>query len=85
MKASPPARPGRRQMPQFNLTSSSSTTGRVPEVDQRHQHRKVAAQHRRLREQSTMTNPHLKYQSQSVAKLYFIAALGLFTGQIVFG
>ena len=27
----------------------------------------------------------LKYQSQSVAKLYFIAALGLFTGQIIFG
>ena len=26
-----------------------------------------------------------KYSSQSVAKLYFIAALGLFTGQIVFG
>ena len=26
-----------------------------------------------------------KYTSQSVAKLYFIAALGLFTGQIVFG
>jgi len=27
----------------------------------------------------------IKYQSQAVAKLYFIAALGLFTGQIVFG
>lgn len=27
----------------------------------------------------------LKYQSQSVAKLYFIAAIGLFVGQIVFG
>ena len=27
----------------------------------------------------------LKYQSQSVSKLYFIAALALFTGQIVFG
>ncbi len=26
-----------------------------------------------------------KYASQSVAKLYFVAALGLFTGQIVFG
>ncbi len=26
-----------------------------------------------------------KYASQSVAKLYFIAALGLFTGQIIFG
>ena len=26
-----------------------------------------------------------KYTSQSVAKLYFIAALGLFTGQIIFG
>ena len=27
----------------------------------------------------------LKYQSQSVAKLYFLAALGLFVGQITFG
>ena len=27
----------------------------------------------------------LKYKSQAVSKLYFIAALGLFTGQIVFG
>ena len=27
----------------------------------------------------------LKYKSQSVSKLYFIAALGLFTGQIIFG
>ena len=27
----------------------------------------------------------LKYKSQSVAKLYFIAALALFTGQIIFG
>ncbi|PIP79841.1 MAG: nitric-oxide reductase large subunit [Gammaproteobacteria bacterium CG22_combo_CG10-13_8_21_14_all_40_8] len=27
----------------------------------------------------------MKYQSQSVAKLYFIAAIGLFVGQIVFG
>jgi nitric oxide reductase subunit B len=32
-----------------------------------------------------MTNTVLKYKSQSVAKLYFIAALALFTGQIVFG
>ena len=27
----------------------------------------------------------MKYQSQSVAKLYFIAAIGLFVGQILFG
>jgi len=27
----------------------------------------------------------MKYQSQSVAKLYFIAAIGLFVGQIIFG
>ena len=27
----------------------------------------------------------LKYQSQSVAKLYFIGAIALFVGQIVFG
>jgi len=27
----------------------------------------------------------LKYESQSVAKLYFIAAIGLFVGQILFG
>ena len=27
----------------------------------------------------------LKFQSQSVSKLYFIVALGLFVGQIVFG
>ncbi|MBI3531203.1 MAG: cbb3-type cytochrome c oxidase subunit I [Burkholderiales bacterium] len=32
-----------------------------------------------------MPNATLKYSSQAVAKLYFIAALGLFTGQIVFG
>ena len=32
-----------------------------------------------------MTNPVLKYKSQSVAKLYFIAALALFAGQILFG
>ena len=30
-------------------------------------------------------NPVLKYQSQAVAKPYFIAAIGLFIGQIVFG
>ena len=30
-------------------------------------------------------NPLLKYQSQAVAKPYFIAAIGLFIGQIVFG
>jgi nitric oxide reductase subunit B len=29
--------------------------------------------------------PTLKYQSQAVAKLYFIAALCLFSGQIIFG
>ncbi|WP_319016863.1 cbb3-type cytochrome c oxidase subunit I [Diaphorobacter aerolatus] len=32
-----------------------------------------------------MKNPVLKYQSQSVAKLYFIAAMLLFAGQILFG
>jgi nitric oxide reductase subunit B len=32
-----------------------------------------------------MTTTTLKYRSQSVAKLYFIAAIGLFVGQIVFG
>ena len=32
-----------------------------------------------------MTTLALKYQSQSVAKLYFVAAIGLFVGQIVFG
>ncbi len=32
-----------------------------------------------------MSNQVLKYKSQSVAKLYFIAALGLFAGQIIFG
>ena len=32
-----------------------------------------------------MKTATLKYQSQSVSKMYFIAALCLFTGQIVFG
>ena len=32
-----------------------------------------------------MNTPVLKYKSQSVAKPYFIAALGLFTAQILFG
>ncbi len=32
-----------------------------------------------------MTIPTLKYQSQSVAKLYFIAAMLLFSGQVIFG
>jgi nitric oxide reductase subunit B len=32
-----------------------------------------------------MKTATLKYQSQSVARLYFIAAIGLFVGQIVFG
>ena len=27
----------------------------------------------------------MKYESQSIAKLYFIAAIGLFVGQILFG
>ena len=31
------------------------------------------------------TNSFIKYQSQAVAKPYFIAALGLFVGQILFG
>ncbi len=32
-----------------------------------------------------MTSATLKFKSQSVSRLYFIAALGLFVGQIVFG
>ena len=32
-----------------------------------------------------MTNQVLKYKSQSVAKLYFIGAMALFDGQIIFG
>ena len=32
-----------------------------------------------------MTIQTLKYQSQSVAKLYFIAAMVLFAAQIIFG
>ena len=32
-----------------------------------------------------MKTATLKYSSQSVSKLYFIAAIGLFVGQIVFG
>ena len=32
-----------------------------------------------------MSHPVLKYESQSVAKLYFIAAMALFAGQIIFG
>jgi NAD(P)-dependent dehydrogenase (short-subunit alcohol dehydrogenase family) len=49
--------PGRRQMPQFNLNEQQlDDLVRVPEVDQRHQHRKVAAQHRRLSEGDPMTN-----------------------------
>jgi nitric oxide reductase subunit B len=32
-----------------------------------------------------MTNKVLKYQSQSVSRLYFIAAMVLFAGQIIFG
>lgn len=32
-----------------------------------------------------MTHPTLKYKSQSVARLYFVAALLLFAGQILFG
>ena len=30
-------------------------------------------------------NPHLKFQSQAVAKPYFVFALILFVGQILFG
>ena len=33
----------------------------------------------------TQTIPTLKYQSQSVAKNYFIAAMVLFAAQIIFG
>ena len=32
-----------------------------------------------------MTIATLKYQSQSVSKLYFIAAMALFAGQVIFG
>ena len=32
-----------------------------------------------------MTNQVLKYKSQSIAKLYFIGAMALFAGQIIFG
>ena len=32
-----------------------------------------------------MTTQVLKYQSQSVSRLYFIAAMVLFAGQIIFG
>jgi nitric oxide reductase subunit B len=32
-----------------------------------------------------MSNAQLRYSSQSVAKLYFVAAIGLFIGQILFG
>jgi nitric oxide reductase subunit B len=32
-----------------------------------------------------MASATLKFKSQSVSKLYFIAAIGLFVGQIVFG
>ncbi|MBP6675653.1 MAG: hypothetical protein KA185_10285, partial [Vitreoscilla sp.] len=34
---------------------------------------------------TTTLIPTLKYQSQSVSKLYFIAAMGLFAAQIIFG
>src|SRR3989338_11279416 len=33
----------------------------------------------------TIMNPHLKFQSQAVAKPYFVFALMLFIGQILFG
>jgi nitric oxide reductase subunit C len=41
-----PPHPGRRQMPQFNFTEAATRrSGRVPALDRRHQHRKVAAQY----------------------------------------
>ena len=33
----------------------------------------------------TIANPHLKFASQAVAKPYFVFALMLFLGQILFG
>jgi nitric oxide reductase subunit B len=45
----------------------------------------VATQHRRLSQEHHHDKPSLKYQSQSVAKLYFIGGLALFAGQIIFG
>ena len=33
----------------------------------------------------SIMNPHLKFQSQAVAKPYFVFALMLFVGQILFG
>ncbi len=45
----------------------------------------MAAEHRRLKRSFDLTTTTLKYRSQSVAKLYFIAAIGLFVGQIVLG
>src|SRR3546814_16678563 len=33
----------------------------------------------------SIINPHLKFQSQAVAKPYFVFALILFVGQILFG
>ena len=33
----------------------------------------------------SMANPHLKFASQAVAKPYFVFALMLFLGQVLFG
>jgi cytochrome c1 len=46
----PTQAPGRRQMPQFNLTEQQlDDLVEFLKWTSRHQHRKVAAQHRRLR------------------------------------
>jgi nitric oxide reductase large subunit len=81
IKGSRPGVPGRRQMPQFNLTDKELDDHRgVPEVHERDQHRQLAAQHRRLRREKPC-NINRK-QSPS---LYFTAAIGLFGAQILFG
>ena len=74
--------PGRRQMPQFNLndqqlndlTEFLKWTG---EINTENWHPTSKAEAKIMKT--------LKYQSQSVAKLYFIGAIALFVGQIVFG
>jgi nitric oxide reductase subunit B len=59
-------------------------------MDFRNQYPELAAQHRRLSAIKS-ENPgfqggnNMQYQSQAVAKPYFIAAIGLFIGQILFG
>jgi nitric oxide reductase subunit B len=86
MKAMPTNAPGRRQMPQFHLNDQQlDDLVRVPQVDQRHQHRKVAAQHRRLSQETAMkpSNPSTN-RSRSRA-VFHRRTRPLFLGQIVFG